>query len=173
IARASADGLLVHEWLPYYFPGSVQRFLAHYKPRMGVMIEREIWPNIIATARRMGIPMVLASARFSDNALRQSLRAGRVMREAYESLQAVYAQTLQDAQRLERAGAVAVRVSGNFKCDVSPPPSEVERGKAFSAALPRKMLTIASTREGEDEQFVAAIAQQLKRAAALGNQLAD
>lgn len=172
-AQAIAEGRLIQEWLPYDFPGSVQRFLAHYKPRMGVMIEREIWPNIIATARRMGIPMVLASARFSDNALRQSLRAGRVMREAYESLQAVYAQTLQDAQRLEQAGAVAVRVSGNFKFDVSPPPNEVARGKAFAAALPRKMLTIASTREGEDEQFVNAIAQQLKRAAALGSQLAD
>ncbi|NYT70697.1 3-deoxy-D-manno-octulosonic acid transferase [Pusillimonas noertemannii] len=172
-ARAIADGLLVQEWLPYDFPGGVQRFLAHYKPRLGVMIEREIWPNIIATARRMGIPMVLASARFSDNALRQSLRAGRVMREAYESLHAVYAQTLQDAQRLEQAGAVAVRVSGNFKFDVSPPPDEVARGKAFATALPRKMLTIASTREGEDELFINAIAQQLKRGAALGNQLAD
>src|SRR5690606_17351428 len=172
-AQAIAEGRLMQEWLPYDFPGSVQRFLAHYRPCVGVMIEREIWPNIIAAARRMGIPMVLASARFSDQSLRQSLRAGRVMREAYESLQAVYAQTLQDAQRLEQAGALAVRVSGNFKFDVSPPPDEVSRGKAFAAALPRKMLTIASTREGEDERFVNAIAQQLKRAAALGNHLSD
>src|SRR5690606_38037048 len=173
IARAIADGLLVQEWLPYDFPGGVQRFLAHYKPRLGVMIEREIWPNIIATARRMGIPMVLASARFSDNSLRQTLRAGKVMRQAYESLHAVYAQTLQDAQRLEQAGAVAVRVSGNFKFDVSPDQNEIARGKAFAAALPRKILTIASTREGEDELFINAISQQLKRAAALGNHLAD
>lgn len=172
-AQAIEEGRLIQEWLPYDFPGSVQRFLRHYKPRVGVMIEREIWPNIIATARRKGIPMVLASARFSDNALRQTLRAGRVMREAYESLAAVYAQTLQDAQRLEQAGAVAVRVSGNFKFDVSPPPNEVAQGKAFAAALPRLMLTIASTREGEDELFINAIAQQLKRAAALGNNLRD
>jgi len=172
-AGAIAEGRLIQEWLPYDFPGSVQRFLAHYKPSVGIMIEREIWPNIIATAKRMKIPMVLASARFSDHALRQSLRAGRVMREAYESLEAVYAQTLQDAQRLEQAGAVAVRVSGNFKFDVSPAPEEVARGRAFAAALPRKMLTIASTREGEDELFINAIAQQLKRAAAQGKHLAD
>src|SRR5690606_20620642 len=170
---AVEQGRLIQEWLPYDFPGSVQRFLAHYRPRVGVMIEREIWPNIIATARRKGIPMVLASARFSDNSLRQALRAGRVMREAYESLAAVYAQTLQDAQRLEQAGAIAVRVSGNFKFDVSPPPEEVAHGKAFAAALPRKVLTIASTREGEDELFIKAIAQQLKRSAALGNGLRD
>jgi len=170
---AVEQGRLIQEWLPYDFPGSVQRFLAHYRPRVGVMIEREIWPNIIATARRKGIPMVLASARFSDNSLRQALRAGRVMREAYESLAAVYAQTLQDAQRLEQTGAIAVRVSGNFKFDVSPPPEEVAHGKAFAAALPRKVLTIASTREGEDELFIKAIAQQLKRSAALGNGLRD
>ena len=172
-AQAIAEGRLIQEWLPYDFPGCVQRFLAHYKPCMGVMIEREIWPNIIATAVRMKIPMILASARFSDHSLRQSLRGGRVMREAYESLHTVYAQTLQDAQRLEQAGAYAVRVSGNFKFDVSPAPEEVARGRAFAAALPRKMLTIASTREGEDELFISAIAQQLKRAAAHGNYLAD
>lgn len=172
-SQAVAEGRLIQEWLPYDFPGSVQRFLAHYKPCVGIMIEREIWPNIIATAKRMKVPMVLASARFSDHALRQSLRAGRVMREAYESLEAVYAQTLQDAQRLEQAGAVAVRVSGNFKFDVSPSPEEIARGKAFAAALPRKMLTIASTREGEDELFISAIAQQLKRASAQGKHLSD
>lgn len=172
-ARAISENRLVQQWMPYDFPGSVQRFLSHYKPQVGIMIEREIWPNIIATARRMNIPMVLASARFSDHALRQSLRAGQVMREAYESLRAVYAQTLQDAQRLEQAGAVAVRVSGNFKFDVSPAPEEVARGRAFAAALPRKMLTIASTREGEDELFINAIVQQLKRATAHGNHLAD
>src|SRR5690606_31622492 len=116
-AGAIAEGRLIQEWLPYDFPGCVHRFLSHYKPCVGIMIEREIWPNIIATAKRKRIPMVLASARFSDHALRQSLRAGRVMRDAYESLAAVYAQTLQDAQRLEQAGAVAVRVSGNFKFD--------------------------------------------------------
>lgn len=172
-SQAIQQGRLIQEWLPYDFPFGVRRFLVHYNPRVGVMIEREIWPNIIAHARRMGIPMVLASARFSDHSLRQTLRAGKVMRQAYESLHAVYAQTLQDAQRLEQAGAVAVRVSGNFKFDVSPDQNEIARGKAFAAALPRKILTIASTREGEDELFINAISQQLKRAAALGNHLAD
>lgn len=163
-AEAIARGRLMQEWLPYDFPGSVARFLSHYRPVAGVMIEREVWPNIIAAARKRGIPIILASARFSDASLRQSLRAGRVMREAYENMEAVYAQTLQDAQRLEQAGASAVRVSGNFKFDVSIQEEEVARGKAVADALPRKILTIASTREGEDEQFIEAIAQYYKRA---------
>lgn len=170
-ADAIAQGQLAQQWLPYDFPGSVRRFLEHYRPSAAVMIEREIWPNTIAAARRLNIPIMLASARFSDNSLRQSLRAGRVMREAYESLQAVYAQSWQDAQRLEQAGAPAVRVSGNFKFDVSMPEDQVERGRAFAAAMPRKIITIASTREGEDELFIRAISRHLKRANAQSNEL--
>ncbi len=169
--EAIARGRMLQEWLPYDFPFSVTRFLTHYRPLAGILIEREVWPNIIAAAHKKGTPMMLASARFSDNALAQSLRAGRVMRQAYESLEAVYAQTLNDAQRLEQAGAIAVRVSGNFKFDVSIPMDEVARGKEFAATLSRKIITIASTREGEDELFIHAIQQQLKRAHAQGSEL--
>ncbi|MCB5364642.1 3-deoxy-D-manno-octulosonic acid transferase [Pusillimonas sp. CC-YST705] len=172
-AEPIARGRLLQEWLPYDFPWAVKGFFTHYRPLVGVMIEREIWPNVLAVARKRKVPMMLASARFSDQSLRQTLHAGRMMREAYESLDMIYAQTLEDAQRLEHAGAMAVRVSGNFKFDVHLPEDEIARGRAFAAALPRKMLTIASTREGEDELFIQAIAQQIKRARAQGQELAD
>ncbi|WP_460874921.1 3-deoxy-D-manno-octulosonic acid transferase [Paralcaligenes ginsengisoli] len=171
--QAIAQGRLQQEWLPYDFPGCTQRFIAHYRPSVGVLIEREVWPNVIAAARKAHVPMMLVSSRFSDHSLRQSLRAGRVMREAYDSLQAVYAQTLNDAQRLEQAGASAVRVSGNFKFDICLPADKVARGKAFSATLQRKAIAIASTREGEDEQFVNAIVKQDRRATAQGKSLAE
>jgi 3-deoxy-D-manno-octulosonic-acid transferase len=172
-AEAIARGRLRQEWLPYDFPGCVQRFMAHYRPVLGVLMEREIWPNLIAAARRARVPMVLASARFSDQSLRQSLRAGRVMREAYGNLQAVYAQTLQDAQRLEQAGASAVRVSGNFKFDIALPADKVARGRAFGAALRRKVVAIASTREGEDEMFVRALLKHARRADGRGRGLRE
>ncbi|HWL27684.1 MAG TPA: 3-deoxy-D-manno-octulosonic acid transferase [Burkholderiaceae bacterium] len=172
-ASAIEAGQLAQEWLPYDFPGSTRRFMAHYRPCAGVLIEREIWPNLIAAARKAQVPMLLASARFSDQSLRQSLHAGRVMREAYQSLEAVYAQTLADAQRLEHAGAAAVRVSGNFKFDVSLPSGKIRRGREFSAALHRKVIVIASTREGEDELFIRAIGRQLKRARAHGKELSE
>ncbi|OWT53993.1 3-deoxy-D-manno-octulosonic acid transferase [Candidimonas nitroreducens] len=172
-ADAIAQGRLRQEWLPYDFPGCAQRFVAHYRPLLGVLMEREIWPNLIAAAHRARAPMILASARFSDQALRQSLRAGRVMREAYGNLQAVYAQTLQDAQRLEQAGASAVRVSGNFKFDIALPADKVARGRAFGAALRRKLIAIASTREGEDEMFVRALLKYARRAAGRGRALRE
>jgi 3-deoxy-D-manno-octulosonic-acid transferase len=172
-AAAIGEGRLAQEWLPYDFPGSTRRFMAHYRPRAGVLIEREIWPNLIAAARKADVPMMLASARFSDHSLRQSLHAGRVMREAYGSLEAVYAQTLADAQRLEQAGAAAVRVSGNFKFDVSLPAGKIRRGREFSTALHRKVIVIASTREGEDELFIRAMERQFKRARAQAKELSE
>lgn len=170
-AHAIGQGQLVQQWLPYDFPGSTRRFMAHYRPRAGVLVEREVWPNLLAAAQQAQVPMLLASARFSDQSLRQSLRAGSVMRRAYASFSAVYAQTLHDAQRLEQAGAGGVRVSGNFKFDIALPQDAIVRGKQFAAALRRKIIVIASTREGEDDMFVQAIARQVKRAQAQGTDI--
>jgi len=172
-AAAIAEGRLKQQWLPYDFPGSTRRFMEFYRPSAGVLIEREVWPNLLSAARRCKVPMMLVSARFSDHALHQSLRAGGVMREAYGSFDAVYAQTLHDAQRLEQAGALAARISGNFKFDLSLPEDKIRRGREFSACLARKVIVIASTREGEDKLFIHAIGRQIKRARAQGRNLSE
>ncbi len=164
------EGQLEQQWLPYDFPGATARFLEHYQPVAGILMEREIWPNLLASARKRGVPMMLVSARFSDHALRTVLRAGKVLQEAYSGLDAVHAQTLHDAQRLEQAGALAVRVSGNFKFDVRIPADQLAKGREFAHALNRRIITIASTREGEDDMFVQAIVKHVKRAKAHGQE---
>lgn len=169
-AREIAEGQLEQQWLPYDFPGATARFLDHYRPAVGILIEREIWPNLLASARARKLPMMLVSARFSDHALRTVLRAGKVLQEAYAGLAAVHAQTLQDAQRLEQAGALAVRVSGNFKFDIQIPQDQVDKGKEFAEALNRRIVTIASTREGEDEMFIQAIQKHVRRMQAQGQE---
>lgn len=168
-----ATGQLVQQWLPYDFPGAMARFLKYYDPSVGVLIEREIWPNMLAAAKRAQVPMLLVSARFSDNSLRKSLRLGKVMREAFGSFYAVYAQTLQDAQRLEQAGAQAPRVSGNFKFDVSLPQEQIDQGREFASYLDRKVIIIASTREGEDQLFINAIQHAINRAERQGKNLGE
>jgi len=172
-AAGIAAGQLVQQWMPYDFARATRRFMRHYRPRAGVLMEREVWPNLIAAARAEYIPMLLVSARFSDQALRQSLRLGRVMQQAYGSFHAVYAQTLQDAQRLEQAGAVAPSVSGNFKFDVSLPARQIREGREHAQALGRRIIAIASTREGEEESFVQAIQHVAQRAQAQGRPLID
>ncbi|CAM5192786.1 3-deoxy-D-manno-octulosonic acid transferase OS=Castellaniella defragrans OX=75697 GN=HNR28_000184 PE=3 SV=1 [Castellaniella defragrans] len=157
-------GRLRQAWLPYDFPGATRRFIGHYRPAIGVLIERELWPNLAYAARRAQVPLVLASARMSESSLHQNLRLGRLMRETYAGLTRTYAQSLADARRLERGlGAGGVSVSGNFKFDVQLDTERITRGRRFAARVGRPVVVIASTREGEDAEFVQAIVQQIGR----------
>lgn len=155
--EALASGQLRQTWLPYDFPGAVRGFLTRYQPRCGLLIEREVWPNLLAQARRQGIRMALVSARFSASSLRQAGWMGRALRDALAGLDAVLAQTPEDAQRLEQAGARGVSVTGNLKFDLSLPASQIEDGKAWRQAVGRPVIAVASTREGEDALFIQAI----------------
>jgi len=152
-----ASGQLVQAWLPYDFPGSTRRFFAYWQPRCGVLIEREVWPNLLAQARRAGVPMVLASARFSAASLKQARWLGEALREALAGLYAVLAQSEGDAERLRQAGANAVCVAGNLKFDCKPAAELLAQGRAWRNRLKRPVLAIASTREGEDDMFVRAL----------------
>src|SRR5699024_11481144 len=87
-AAAILQGQLIQQWLPYDFPGAVRRFCKYYRPQVGVLIEREVWPNLLLIARRQRIPMVLASARFSARSLRHSLRIGSLLSAASPSVPA-------------------------------------------------------------------------------------
>jgi len=157
-AAAIARGQLRQAWLPYDFPQAARRFLAHFRPRCGVLIEREVWPNLLAEARAAGVPMVLASARFSESSLRQARWLGRALREAYAGLHAVLAQADDDARRLALAGAPPARVVGNLKFDMAIPAGAMQAGMRWRAQAGRPVVAIASTREGEDEMFVQALA---------------
>ncbi len=154
---AIAQGQLRQVWLPYDFPGATRRFLAAHRPRCGLLMEREIWPNLLAAARQARVPMALISARYSASSLRQARRMGGVMREALAGLDKVLAQTAEDAGRLAEAGAPAAVVTGNLKFDLVLPPAQVEAGRAWRAQLGRQVVAVASTREGEDAPFIEAI----------------
>lgn len=160
-AAELADGRLRQDWLPYDFPGATRRFMRHHRPAVGVLIEREVWPNLVHAAVESGVPLVLASARMSASSLRGTLRLGALLRPAYGALTRTYAQSLADARRLERAGARQVAVSGNFKFDLPLDRERMARGEGFAARLGRRIVVIASTREGEDAPFIEAIRQQV------------
>jgi len=161
--HALREGTLRQTWLPYDFPGATQRFFRYYQPRIGVLIEREVWPNLLAAAQAVDIPVVLASARMSERSAKQSRRARGVMRHAYRSLRLACAQTEDDAQRLRQAGVRHVRVCGNFKFDVTANAEQLAQGRALAQSLHAPVIAIASTREEEHQQFVQALQQQRSR----------
>jgi 3-deoxy-D-manno-octulosonic-acid transferase len=148
-------------YLPYDYPRAVRRFLEHFRPRLGVLVETEIWPNLMHACRQYGVPVVLANARMSQRSARGYQRLGWLTRPAFASLAATCAQGPSDARRLARLGAPEVTVAGNLKFDIEPDPAKVEEGRAMRAALRhRKVLLLASTREGEEQRLLEACSDE-------------
>ena len=156
--RAEGAGLLqpgdVQVWQPWDSPGAVRRFLAQYRPDVGVLMETEIWPNLFLQASARGVPLALANARLSEKSLRGARRAGGLLRPAYHALSAVWAQTEADAARLRAIGAGPVIVLGNLKFDARPAPGLLARGRAWRAESRRPVVMLASSREGEEAEFL-------------------
>ncbi len=149
LKQVYGQGVLI-AYLPYDFPGTVQRFLEYFRPRLGVLMETEVWPNLLSACSALGVPVVLANARMSEKSARGYARWPSLTRPAFASLAAVCAQSAADAERLRALGASGVQVTGNLKFDVEPDPRQLEHGQAWRAALARPVLLLASTREGEE-----------------------
>jgi len=157
-ADAIARGQLRQCWVPYDLPGACRRFLAAMRPRCGLLIEREVWPNLVHAANAAGIPMALVSGRLSARSVQRGRYAGRVLREAYAGLSRVLAQTEADAQRLRAAGAAQPQACGNIKFDAAVSGHQLARGRAWRAAWNRPAIAVASTHEGEEAAFAQALA---------------
>ncbi len=138
-------------YLPYDYPGAVSRFLRHFRPRAGLLMETELWPNLVAAAGECAVPLYLLNARLSERSARGYRRSGALARDALRGLRAIAAQSAADAQRLRALGAERVVVTGNLKFDVDPPQDELARGAAWRESTGgRPVLLAASTREGEE-----------------------
>ncbi len=137
-------------WLPWDTPGAVRRFLRHHRPAAGVLMETEIWPNLLRGAAAERVPMVLANARLSEKSQAKGERIGALVRPVAGTLAAVLAQTEADARRLRSFGASRVQVCGNLKFDVSPNPKLLARGLQWRQLLARPVVLAAVTREGEE-----------------------
>jgi 3-deoxy-D-manno-octulosonic-acid transferase len=175
--RAEGVGLLqpgdVQVWQPWDSPAAVARFFNHFKPRLGLLMETEIWPNMVAAAQARAMPLVLVNGRLSEKSLQQALRMAPLSRPAYAALSAVYAQTEADAQRFRQLGARVAGVFGNLKFDATPDASQLAQGKAWRQAVAQPVLMFASSREGEEAQFfkeISALAKAGRAQAAINNE---
>jgi 3-deoxy-D-manno-octulosonic-acid transferase len=143
-------------WLPYDTPGAVRRFLQRHRPAVGVLMETEIWPNLLLATREAGVPMVLANARLSERSMAKGRRLRPLLQPALAALTRTLAQTEADARRLRESGVVAVDVAGNLKFDLQPDPALLARGHAWRDTLGRPVVLMASSREGEEALLLAA-----------------
>ena len=157
----------VQSWLPWDTPGAVARFLKHFRPRIGVLVETEVWPNLVAGCERAAVPLVLVNARMSETSARKAQRFSWLARPAYSGLRAVFAQTGEDARRLRKLGAPVAGVFGNLKFDARLDPAQRalrRQGEAWRTARGAPVVLLAVSREGEE----AALIEVLKQRKALG-----
>jgi 3-deoxy-D-manno-octulosonic-acid transferase len=149
-------------WLPYDVPFAIDAFLARFRPRAGLLMETEVWPNLVAACRRRDTPVFLVNARLSEQSAAGYARLGRLTRPMFASLAGVAAQTASDADRLARVGANDVAVTGNLKFDVALPSNSAALGRELRRRFgdARPVLVAASTRDGEEALLIDALARR-------------
>ena len=150
----------VQAWLPWDTPGAVERFLRQFRPRLGLLIETEVWPNLTAIAKQQGVPLVLVNARLSERSWRTAKRWSALSVPTYRSLQSVWAQTEEDAQRLRSLGAQVSAVMGNLKFDARVDTQCLAIGHAWRKAFAsRPVVMLAISREQEEAMFLDVLQQ--------------
>lgn len=149
-------------WLPWDLPWAQRAFLHRWRPRIGILVETEIWPNLLREARRTAVPVVLVNARLSARSAARYTLAGDFAREVMTDFSAIVAQTDADAARFVSLGALRVAVAGNLKFDVSASAVQIDQGHNWQAALDKRLvLLLASTREGEEALLLDALLPRL------------
>lgn len=158
------DERVQHSYLPYDWLGAVARFLNALQPKLFIVLETELWPNLYAACAQRQIPLLLINARLSERSVRRYQRIPNLVRETLSYIQLIAAREQQDAERFQLLGASAERVKavGNIKFDLQLPQTVQLQTMALRSLLAERPVWIAaSTHAGEDEQVLAAHRQLL------------
>ena len=159
---------VLRAYLPYDVGCFVHAFLRRFRPMFGVIMETELWPNLLAACRRRRIPVMLANARLSERSARRYARLPALTELTMKALAAIGAQTAADAARLTQLGARRVTVTGNIKFDITPPADMLALGQTLRERIgDRPVVLAASTREGEEALLVDAFVRHAPAAALL------
>lgn len=154
-------------YLPYDLPFAVRRFLDKIRPRLALIVETEIWPNLYFACHQRGIPLMIVNARLSERSLRGYKPLRALARSALRCVRTIAAQSRRDAARYRLLGADPRRivVTGNMKFDMQTPRSAVVDGAAMRHrwGLRRPVWVAASTHEGEELAVLEAHLEILKR----------
>ena len=162
--RATSEALFGNRvqraYLPFDLPFMVRRFLTHFQPDLGVLLETEIWFNLLVACQQRQIPVVLANARLSEKSARGYAKLGSLAQNGLQSLHLIAAQTPNDAKRFQGLGAKRVETLGNLKFDALPPSGTEAAGIHFRRLFgeQRPVFLAASTREGEEALILDALA---------------
>ena len=143
-------------WQPWDSPEVLDRFFSAFKPKLGLLLETEVWPLLVQGAQVHGVPLMLVNARMSEKSMQQAQRWPSLMQPAYAGLSAVCAQAQDDATRLKALGAKVQGIFGNLKFDAKPDAVQLALGQSWRQQLTAPVVMLASSREGEESAWLAA-----------------
>jgi len=153
-----ASGQLVQSYLPYDIHWAVNSFYRYFSIKVGLIMETEVWPSLILSARQKSLPVILVNARLSERSARRVSRFSNFAQLIYQSFTKVLAQTNLDAKRYNSLGLTNVLVTGNLKFDVMPNLEQIEHALALKKKLNHQVqiACAASTRDGEESLIIEA-----------------
>jgi 3-deoxy-D-manno-octulosonic-acid transferase len=143
-------------WQPWDSPEVLDRFFSAFKPKLGLLLETEVWPLLVQGAQVHDVPLMLVNARMSEKSMQQAQRWPSLMQPAYAGLSAVCAQAQDDATRLKALGAKVQGIFGNLKFDAKPDAVQLALGQSWRQQLTAPVVMLASSREGEESAWLAA-----------------
>jgi 3-deoxy-D-manno-octulosonic-acid transferase len=146
-------------WQAWDSPQAVKRFFKHFQPRLGFLVDTEVWPMTVAQAAKHGVPVVLLNARLSARSLRKAMQWSALAKPAFASLTAIWAQSEQDAKRFQSLGVQVQAVMGNLKFDAVPDREQILKGHALRASFSRPVVLLAISREGEEAALLDVLSQ--------------
>ena len=144
-------------WQPWDTPGATRRFVQRFKPRLGLLVDTEIWPNLVHACAQACVPLCLVNARLSAHSLRRAQRLRWLAEPAYQSLAGVWPQDLDQANRFRALGVKPHAPTGNIKFDMDPDLALWSQGQAARQSQLRPVLMLAVSREGEEQMWLDAV----------------
>ncbi|CAO5675681.1 MAG: 3-deoxy-D-manno-octulosonic acid transferase [Holosporales bacterium] len=148
----------IHQYVPFDVYHWVAHFLAHWQPKQLIMVESELWPNMLTLCQH--IPVCLLNARLSTKSYHRWLKLGRYAKVIFEKINHVYAQSEEDAQKYITLGARHVTVLPHLKYAANPLPYCKQTHAALKEGISKKIFVCISTHDNEEEQLINAFKKQ-------------
>ena len=144
-------------WQPWDTPAATRSFVQHFRPRLGLLVDTEIWPNLVRACAQASVPLCLVNARLSAHSLQRAQRLHWLAEPAYQSLAGVWPQDEDQAMRFRALGVKPHAPTGNIKFDMEPDLALWSQGQAVGQAQLRPVLMLAVSREGEEQMWLDAM----------------
>jgi len=164
--RRELGDKVFHSYIPLDLPGAVSRFLSQLQPRLIIVMETEIWPNLYLQAQRRNIPLIMANARLSERSVNRFQRLSGFVHKIFQTVAWIGAQSEEDCERLILCGAKPLHtdMTGNLKFDLGVSSDLVKKSAALRErwGSQRPVLVAGSTHEADENVVIPAFVELLK-----------